>query len=130
MYDRADLALPDVFEDGLELVGRGWFLGDVQLEVDTMGNSLRRVVARLILGGGRGGVRRGLLQYGGSPERGRRAGLVEEGDNVESFVLFSAVSASPFIHGRVPGQCQSMDSTATYKSKHGDNRLVALETVG
>lgn len=96
LYDGADLGLVDIFEDGLELVSRRRLLGDVQLEVDTTGHCLSRVVARLVLSGGGGGIRRGLLQYGGSPERGRRAGLVKEGDDVESFVLFSAMSAIQF----------------------------------
>lgn len=100
LYDGANLALADIFEDGLELIGSRGLLGDVQLEVDTMRNGLRRVVARLVLGGGRGGIRRGLLQYGGSPERRRRAGLMKEGDDVEGFVLFSAMSANQFCSPR------------------------------
>lgn len=79
LYDRAYLALADIIENCLELVGSGRVLGDVQFEVGTMEF---RLAARRVLDGSFGSICRGLLQYSSSSDRGRRASLVKEGDNV------------------------------------------------
>ncbi len=92
LYNRANLALADIFENGPELVGSRRILGDVQFEVRTMGVRLMSVVAGLVLGGRFCSICRGLLQDGSSPDRSRRTSLVKEGDNVEGLVLFSIVS--------------------------------------
>lgn len=92
LYNRADLALANIFQDCLELVLGRRLLGDVQFEVRAMRIGLVGVVARLIFGGSLSSIRRGLLQHISSSHRGGRAGLVEEGDNVEGFVLFSVPS--------------------------------------
>lgn len=81
--DLGDPALAHVFENGLDLVG-GWLvLGDVELELLP-----RRLASSSRCRGGRS-----LLQEVGDPDRGRRARLVKERDNIEGFVLGCRVSA-------------------------------------
>lgn len=111
-----DAALSHVLQDGLKLVGSGRVFGDVQLELGTLGSRLRRVVAGLVLGSMFGGVGRRLLQEGGDAHRGRRAGLVEEGDDVFGFVLH-AVAISDY-SGREEDR-RSGTVGWTYKAKHG-----------
>lgn len=83
-----DARRSDILKDGLQLVGRGRVLGDVQLKLLALGGlCLRCVIGRLVLGSSLGGGGRGLLQEVGNTDRGRGGGLVEEGDDVERFVL-------------------------------------------
>lgn len=90
--------LVDVVEDGLQLVGGGGILGDLELELGPAhGVGLSGVVAGLVLGGSLRGGGRGLPQGGSHPHRRRRGGLVEEGDDVERFVLHVIVSGTIWI---------------------------------
>lgn len=88
--DLRDVVLADVLEDGLDLLGGGRLLGDVELE----GVALRQgVVAGLVHGRARLQVDRDLLEQVGDPGRGRGSRLVEDGDDVERLAL-RGVSAS------------------------------------
>ena len=86
--DLGDAASADVAQDGLNLVGGGRGLGDVEFEGLAAGLRLGRVVASLVEGGASLSVGRDLLDEVGDLHRGRGAGLVEDGDNVERSVLF------------------------------------------
>lgn len=86
--DLGDSAGADVAQDGLDLVGGGGVLGDVELKGLAAGLGLGRVVAGLVEGGADLGVGRDLLDEVGDAHRGWRAGLVEDGDDVEGLVLF------------------------------------------
>ena len=77
--DARDAVCADVVEDGHQLVGRWGVLGDLELELGPLGAG---VLGRALCGSGRR-----LRQGGGHPRRGRRGGLVEEGDDVERFAL-------------------------------------------
>ena len=70
-----------IFQDGLDLF-LGWeVLRNVELErIPSI--TLDRVVACLIYGGSAVGIARGLLEEIGNTNRGGRARLVEEGDDV------------------------------------------------
>jgi hypothetical protein len=83
--DDRGLALADVVEDGLDLALGGRILGDVELEL--LAARLGGVVAGLVNGGARLGVGGSLLQDIGDADGRGRAGLVEEGDDVEAFRL-------------------------------------------
>lgn len=84
-HNRAHARLPDVLQDGLQLVRRRQALRHVQLKVRGRGAV---VVAGLVLGGRLRGVGRGLLEEGDYARGGGRAGLVEEGDDVPGFALW------------------------------------------
>lgn len=85
--DRAHLGGTNVTQDGLELVGGGSILGDVELKLLALGVSLVGVVAGLVLGSRLGGIGVHLLQEGSHAHRTRRLGLVEDGDDVLGLVL-------------------------------------------
>lgn len=76
----ASASLAQVLHDGLDLVGGRSVLGDVELEWRT---DTRSVVTR----GGCLRLDRQLLDKVGNLDRGRRASLVEDGNDVEGFTL-------------------------------------------
>lgn len=86
-------ASADVAQDGLNLVGGGRVLGDVELEGFAARLRLCRVVASLVEGSTGLGVGRDLLDEVGDLDRGRGAGLVEDGDDVKRSVLFDGKSS-------------------------------------
>lgn len=85
--DRANLGRTNVTQDGLELVGGGSILGDVEFELLALGVSLVAVVAGLVLGSRLSGVGVHLLQEGGHAHRARQVRLVEDSDDVLGLVL-------------------------------------------
>jgi hypothetical protein len=87
------------------------------------------VVAGLVLGGGFCSICRDLLQDGSSPHGGGRTSLVEEGDDVEGFVLFTVASAVLSFIGMDEQLCLAHFPGA-YKSKHGYNWLSNFFTRG
>lgn len=89
-YDGWNGRLAHVLQNGLELIGGWWVFGDVQLELGAVRGCLCRVVAGLVFCGMLGGICRCLLEESGNTDRGRRAGLVEEGNNVLGLVLSAA----------------------------------------
>lgn len=95
--------LADVRQDRLHLVDGGRVLGDVEL---------KRVAAdRAVRGGVRLGACGRLLQQVGDSDRGRRAGLVEEGDDVERLALWAAIVSKRLL--RMP------TSSVTYEEHSG-----------
>ncbi len=82
-----DAGRSDIFQDGLELIRRGRILGDVEVERVAPNSSLRRIIAGLVLRRRLGDFGGHLLQEKGYANRSRRAGLVEEGDDVGRLVL-------------------------------------------
>lgn len=87
LYDGWNRRLAHVLQNGLELIGGWWVFGDVQLELSAVRGCLCRVVAGLVFCGMLGGICRCLLEESGNTDRGGRAGLVEEGDDVLGLVL-------------------------------------------
>lgn len=85
--DAGHLAGANIFENGLDLVGSGKILGDVELELGTLGMSLSSVIAGLVLGCTGRGIGGSLLEDCCNPLRSWRASLVEESDDVESLML-------------------------------------------
>lgn len=91
LHNARDALRADILQDAAQLVGSRRLLGDVELELVAAGGlALRLVVAGLVLGRRlRRGSRR-LPQSGSHSHRRGRARLVEEGDDVEGFVLLRA----------------------------------------
>lgn len=78
----ASSSLAEVLHDGLDLVDGGSVLGNVELE--------RRTNSRAIVGRSSSlCLDRELLDKVGNLDRGRRAGLMEDSDDVEGFTLGS-----------------------------------------
>lgn len=85
--DLVDAFLANIIQYRLHLFHSGGFLGDVELKGITTRFCLGRVVARLVEGGAGLGIGRDLLHEVGDAGGCRRRGLVEDGDDVEAFVL-------------------------------------------
>lgn len=75
------------FEDTPELVLSGRRLRDLQLEVGSLSFILVRVICGLVFGGGFTGLCGRLFEEGQGPHGGLEGGLVEEGDDIEGFLL-------------------------------------------
>lgn len=90
----AGAALAKVLNDGLNLVGCRSVLSDVELE----GVTVDLVLDIRVLSGSDLGTSRDLLSQVGNSDRGGRAGLVEDRDDIEGFTL-QAVLASELMRG-------------------------------
>lgn len=87
LNNRARLLCSNIFENALELVGGGRFFSNFKLEFLSLGVCLMRMITSLVFRGILGGIGRGLLQETVNPEGSWESWLVEESDNIESFVL-------------------------------------------
>lgn len=70
LYDGWNGRLADVLQNSLELIGRWWVFGDIQLELGAVRVRLCRVVAGLVFGGMLSGICRCLLEEIGDTDRG------------------------------------------------------------
>lgn len=82
--DRADTLGSNISQNCLQLIGRRWVLGNIELKL--LG-PLRTVITGLVDRCGGAGVGGHLLQEGEHLSRRRGARLVKEGDDVEGFAL-------------------------------------------
>lgn len=87
MKDAWHLIPAEVVQDCLDLAFGRRGLDDVELELFAARLRLCGVIACLVFGRTRGCRSVDLLEEGGDSHRGRGAGLVEEGDDIESFRL-------------------------------------------
>lgn len=115
--DGRDASLADILEDCLDLIGGGGLLGDVELELLAVALGLDGMVAGLVNCRTSCGIGRGSLQDVGHADRGRGLGRMEEGDDVEGFVL-SRLEMSAFTS-------QSSHDQSTHESEH----LAGIEVV-
>jgi hypothetical protein len=108
--DGRDASLADILEDRLDLIGGGGLLGNVELELLAVALGLDGMVAGLVNCRTGCGIGRGSLQDVGHADRGRGLGRMEEGDDIEGFVLSRLeMSAST---------SRSSHDQSTHKSEH------------
>lgn len=91
LNDLAGAALAKILNDGLDLVGGRSVLGDVELEWITVD----LVLDIAVLCSSDLGASRNLLGQVCNSDRGGRAGLVEDRNNVESFALQAVLARRP-----------------------------------
>lgn len=85
--NRACLLSSNIFENALQLVGGGKLFGNFKVEFLPFGMGLCGVITGLILCGILRSIGSSLLQEAVNSDRSREGWLVEEGDNIEGFVL-------------------------------------------